>query len=367
MGGYNIRGHIVSRMLDGGKGMDFFPQRQHNNPAGMLPRGAPDAHAPLHNPVNLAAALAHPPLLIIIPDIAKCRLICQRSDSSGPVRLPITENHFAVGMGLALVFPGEIQVDIRLLIPLKAQESFKRNVKPFFHQGFPAFRAVFVRHVAPGAPGVCIGFDFLRLKIAVMAFPAVIMWRQRVNFGDPRHRSHKGRTYRPAGAYQIPILIGFPHQLLGNNIHHRIPVGNNGIQLPFQPFMDNGGQFLPIDFMGFVVADIPQHLVGIFNYRRAFVRADRGNFLAHVGNPVGVGNDNFLRLPAAKVVKFRQHFLGGAQKQGGLVVRILKSLPRHNNPAVHLILRVQEMHVAGGYYHLLEFFPQLHNFPVNIL
>ena len=50
-----------------------------------------------------------------------------------------------------------------------------------------------------------------------------------------------------------------------------------------------------------------------------------------------------------------------------MVIRILKTLARHNNPAVHLVLRIQEMHITGGHHWLVKVFAQPDNPSVKFL
>ena len=127
----------------------------------MLSGGTSDAHTSLDNPVDFTVSLPHAAFFVIVSDISECRFVSQCSNGSGPVSLAIPENHFTVGMSLALVLSGEIQVNIRFFISLKSQKCFKRNIEPFFHQRFIAYRAVFVRHVAAGPSGIGICSDFL--------------------------------------------------------------------------------------------------------------------------------------------------------------------------------------------------------------
>ena len=74
-----------------------------------------------------------------------------------------------------------------------------------------------------------IGLYLLRVKIRVITLRADIMRRQGIYLGNMGHGGGKGGTYGTSGAYQIAVLIGLIHQLLGNNIHHGITVGDNGI------------------------------------------------------------------------------------------------------------------------------------------
>ena len=103
-------------------------------------------------------------LFIIIFHITKRRLICQRTDRSGTESLSFTKNNLRIFMCLSLILPGEVQVDIRLFVSLKSQESLKRNIKPLFSSdAFSAHRAYLIRHVTTGTAGIC--FHFVGIKI----------------------------------------------------------------------------------------------------------------------------------------------------------------------------------------------------------
>ena len=97
----------------------------------MLPGAPAHARTARHNPVDLTGSLMPAPLLIIILYIAKRRFIRQRTDGARPVSLSVAENNLRVFMGLTLIFPGKVQVNIRLLISLKTKERLKGNVEPF--------------------------------------------------------------------------------------------------------------------------------------------------------------------------------------------------------------------------------------------
>ena len=58
-------------------------------------------------------------LLIVLFNIAKRRFIRNRADGTRAEGMPRPENHLRVLMRLALVLAGEIQVDIRFLVPGK--------------------------------------------------------------------------------------------------------------------------------------------------------------------------------------------------------------------------------------------------------
>ena len=65
--------------------------------------------------------------------------------------------------------------------------------------------------------------------------------------------------------------------------------------------------------MGFIVADFSEHIVGVLDNRRAFSLMDRGYFLHHICNLIGIGNNDFFCLFSSQIRKFLQHFLCGPQ------------------------------------------------------
>ena len=70
-------------------------------------------------------------------------------------------------MGFTLIFSRKVQVNIRLLIPLKPQKGLKRNVKAVLYQVFPAYRTDLIRKVTACVSRICL--NLRRIKITVMA------------------------------------------------------------------------------------------------------------------------------------------------------------------------------------------------------
>ena len=173
MRGHDICGHIIRRMLYRGKGIDILSQRQYNNAARVLSRAAPDAGAAHNDPVDLTVPFPCTPLFIIPLHISICRLVRQRADGACPIGLACPEDYLRVLMGFALILSGEIQIDIRLLISLKAQECLKGNVETVLFQRFPAYRTQFIRHIA--ARPARILFHLVRSKIIVITVRTVVM------------------------------------------------------------------------------------------------------------------------------------------------------------------------------------------------
>ena len=139
------------------------------------------------------------------------------------------------------------------------------------------------------------------------------------------------------------------------------------MQLLLQPLLHDGRQIFPIQGMGLAVADVGQRLIAVRNHRRTLIRPHRRNGLDLIRDQVGVGDHHLFGLVASQILKFLQHLLRGTKVQRRLIFRILKSLARHDDPAVHLVRRIQKMYVAGGYHRLIVLLSQLHDPPVDVL
>ena len=129
-----IRRHIVCRMLNRSKRIDFLSHRKHHDTSRMLSGGTPDSHTSLHNPVNFTVSFMYAAFFIIIFHITKCSLICKRTNRSGSKSLSGSKNNLGIFVRLTLIVSGKVKIDIRLFISLKSKESFKRNVKSIFFQ-----------------------------------------------------------------------------------------------------------------------------------------------------------------------------------------------------------------------------------------
>ena len=223
----------------------------------------------------------------------------------------MSENDLGIGVRLGLVFTGEVQVDVRLLIALKAKEGLKGDVKAVLFELLSAFGTHAAGQVDPAFTLVL--HDQLRIKIRVVAVGAIIMRGQGIHLRDPRHGRGKGRSYGAAGTDQVTVLDGFPHELLGDDVHDRVAVGDDGPQLSLEPFFDDLRQGIPVHAVRLVIADPAQHLVTVRNNGRALVRTHRGQGVDHVRDAAGIGDDDLFRFFRAQVGKLLQHLICGAQ------------------------------------------------------
>ena len=308
----------------------------------MLPCGTLDPHTACHQPVNLRTVHGNPLVFQIVQNIPVCGLVRQCADGTGLEGFSGTEQHFRKLMGISLYVAGEVQVNIRGFVSLEAQEGFKRNIVSVPFQRGAAFRAVFLRQVEPGT-------DFPAFqKLIPLALGAAVVGRQRIDSGDPCHSGGKGGAHRPTGTHLIPFGLTVFHQLPGNDVHDGKPVGNDGVQFSFQSGGNHLRQRIPVQFLGQIPAFGGQLFFGAVNVGRIVSFRNGPHILDPVGHQIRVGDDHFSGQLFSQIVKFRQHFLRGTVVQEGFLVGVLELHPGQNDPAVHLVFRVQVMGVAGG-------------------
>lgn len=118
-----IRCHIVCGMLYRCERIDLLPHWQHDNPARMLSRGAPHAHAAFHNTVDLAGPFVFSALFIIVLHIAESSLVRQRTDRPGAKGLAISKDNLRIFVCLTLIFARKIQINIGLFVSFKTQKT----------------------------------------------------------------------------------------------------------------------------------------------------------------------------------------------------------------------------------------------------
>ena len=363
----NIAVGVIRRMLHRGKGVDILSHRKDDNAARMLAGRPPDSRASLHNPVYFAAAFVNSFFLIIVFHKTESGLVCQCPDGSRLKGLSGAEDNLCVFVRLCLIFPRKIQVNIRLLVPLEPQKGLKRNVKAEFLHFSAAHRTVFIRHIAPGHSHLPVFFHVRRIKLHVLVILAQIMRRQRIYLCNPRHRSRKGGSDRTAGPHQIAVLVALPYQLLGDDVHHRIAVADDGVQLPVQALLHDIRKLIPVDLVSPPVTDLPEHFIRVFDHRREFSRPDGADLLNGIADFPGIVDHDLPGGFLPQIIKFLQHFLRCPEEKRRLLIRILKFFSFHDNAAVNLILRIHEMNVTGGHHRFPELLSKLQDFFIKLL
>ena len=126
---YNIRCHIVCRVLHRCERINLLAKRQNDNTARMLPRCPSHAGTSFYDTVDLAGTLPLAAFFVIIFHVTKCRLLGKRTDCSGTVSLAFSENNLGIAVSISLIITGEIQVDIRLFVSLKSKECFEASLR----------------------------------------------------------------------------------------------------------------------------------------------------------------------------------------------------------------------------------------------
>ena len=113
----------------------------------MLSGGALDASAADGQAVHFGVVQENALLLGIFLDKAVSRFVRDRADGAGFEYVVTSEQLLRVAVGARLVLAGEIQVDIRRFVAVKAEERLERDVVTVLQELLTAFRAFLVGHV----------------------------------------------------------------------------------------------------------------------------------------------------------------------------------------------------------------------------
>ena len=133
--------------------------------AGMLSCGPLYSGTSLHQSVHFGIMQGKVMILNISFYISESRFIRKGSNGTGFKHMTLSKEHFCVGMGLLLVFSGEVKVDIWFLIPVESKECLKWYVMSVFFHHCAALGAGLIRHVHSGTALHKYLMHFLRLKV----------------------------------------------------------------------------------------------------------------------------------------------------------------------------------------------------------
>ena len=217
----------------------------------------------------------------------------------------MAEQLFHVMVGPVLVLAGEIQVDIRHLVPLETEEHLERNIKPVFCQRGAAVRTVLVRQVHSH-----MVHAFIHVEKALPAVDAAVMRRQRVHLGNSAHARHQARSDAAPASDEVSVLQGAGNQLLGNCVQRAVAVSDNGFQFLFQPRLDDlrqriAVQFLrgiPGHFLDHILREIPVRLEGILPFGMLRKQLD---FLHHLRDLPRIVNHDLPGFFLAEIGKLQ--------------------------------------------------------------
>lgn len=249
--------------------------------------------------------------------------------------------HFdAVLVGARLVFARKVQVDIRDLITAEAKERLKRDVEAVLIELRAALRADGIRQVGPAVDAI------RNIEGAVFAFGAAIMRRQRVDLGDAGHEGHERRADGAARSDEVAVLQRILHELLCRHVNDVVMAVDNVSQLGLNTFRNDLGRIIAVQTVQLAVDQRFQVLDGVLDLRRKQVMRYGADGFAHVGDVVRVLHDDLIGLFRTKVGKFLEHLVRRTEIERIFAVAILKALRGQQNPAIDLILRVQEVDVS---------------------
>ena len=141
----NIRIRRICGMLYGCKIINAILARYDNDAARMLTGGAFNTYTGVNQAIRLGAIWDNATILGILHHKAIRRF--GRKCTDGPCTKHIfrAKQLFCIFVHFSLDIAGEIQINIRRLIPIKAQKCFKRNIMSITHQGCAAVRTVLFR------------------------------------------------------------------------------------------------------------------------------------------------------------------------------------------------------------------------------
>ena len=361
MGRCNRRIHVIGRSLDWTEFMNIMVAGNDHQTAGMLPRGTFYPCTAIRQTLNLRIMGSDFPRIEILLYKAVCSFIRQCTNGSGFEYLPLAKEFFRIGMGSLLIVAGEVQVDIRFLIPFEPKEGLERNIMSILIQFMSTNRTVLIGHITAACFFHSIGFYCFRFEIRVFAVGTDIMRRQRVYLRNTSHIRRKGRPYGTTGTNQIPVFYGFPYQFLGNDIQHCITIADDRVQFCFQSFLYDFRQRITINGNSLIHTDLSQFVIRPFNFGRKCFIGDRFDLFHHIRNEVCIRNDNFFCLFFTQIVKFLQHFFCGTEIQRRLIIGIRKAFCCHNDTTECRVLRIDKMHVTGADNRLVMLICQRHD------
>ena len=169
---------VVRRVLDGAEVVNVEGIRHNDHAAGVLTRRALDAGAAHDKAVFLGAVDGLAALLEVFFDVAVSGLILQTGDRARLEHVFLAEQLLGVAVDVGLIHAREVQVNIRLLVAVEAEEGLKRDVVALDDHRLAADRASLVGQVE--AVKVYAVVD----PLAVLAVGAQIVRRHRVDLGN---------------------------------------------------------------------------------------------------------------------------------------------------------------------------------------
>ncbi len=186
------------------------------------------------------------------------------------------------------------------------------------------------------------------MPFKVFVIRTQIVRRERIYLGNIRHERRQRRADRTTRTNQIAVRERLGNQLLRDDVHNRVAVADDGVQLTVKAFLHWLGQRIAVDALGLVVAHIAQIVLTAVDVRRVVLARHRPDHVAHVSDHISVLDNDLVGPVLPEIGELAEHFIRALKVQRRLIVRIGEALTRHQNAAERLVLGFEEVYVTGG-------------------
>ena len=147
VGGLPLSCHIVSWILDRCKVINIHVVRDYNDSARVLSSRPLDSSGSLRQTLNFGVSVELPIVALVALDKSISRLSRNGTNGSSPKCILLTKNITHIQVSARLIFPREVQINIRYLVPVKSKEGLKRNILTILAQLVTTFWTVLIRHI----------------------------------------------------------------------------------------------------------------------------------------------------------------------------------------------------------------------------
>ena len=207
----------------------------------MLSCGFLDTLTVLCNFTHKGAVLVQIVFLIIFLDETEGSLIRNCRDCSCTVDVELAEEDFSVFVSLRLIFTAEVEVNIRHLVAVEAEEDRKRNIVSVLLHTSTALGAVFIFKVIAAVD--CTVSN----ELTVSTFRTVPMRWQWIDLSNAQHRRNEAGADTATRAYYIAISVGLLDEAFCYHIERCEAVSNDRLDLLLQPCTYNLRQSIAIN------------------------------------------------------------------------------------------------------------------------
>ena len=216
---------VVCGVLHRAEIVDLFALWHDDHAARVLARGTFDARAGNGKAFFLRAGKHARTFFGILFHVAERGFICDGCDGAGLEDVFAAEQRLRIAVRTALVFAGEVEVDIRRFVAVKAEERLEWDGVAVAVEIFAAARALFRRQIKAGKVAA------VRDELAVFALGANVVRLERVNLRDAGHGRDERRADGATRADEIAVRFAVCHELLRRHVQNGEAVLVDGAEL----------------------------------------------------------------------------------------------------------------------------------------